>query len=115
MAPIKRLSVFTLLMFFLMVLPTLAEMDISSLEVKAVVANDFIVQYSWEMDVAFDGDRPEKCLLKISFFDDNGFEVYSKTGFISLSPGSNHVKGKGVCRPDVWKRTKEYKARIQCK
>lgn len=115
MSTIKRTSIFTLLVFFLMVIPTFAEMDISNLELKAVVSNNFIVQYSWEMDVSFGEDKSEKCILKISFYDDNGFEIYSKSGYVSLSPGSNHVTGQGVCRPDVWQKTKEYKARIQCR
>ena len=115
MTTIKRTSIFTLLTFFLMALPAFAEMDISNLEVKAVVSNNFIVQYSWEMDVSFGEDKPEKCTLKISFYDDSDFEVYSKSGDVSLSPGSNHVTGQGVCRPDVWKKIKEYKARIQCR
>ena len=110
----KRIFFLTLMIFFLLLLPAFADMNISDLEVKAVVSNAYIVSYSWKMDVAFGEDKLRSCKLKILFFDASGSEIYSKSRYISLSPGSNHFTGRGICKPEVWKKIKEYKAHIKC-
>jgi len=114
MTTIKRLFFFASIIFLFMVPLTFAEINISNLQVKAVVSNQYIVQYSWDVDATFGEAKPERCVLRISFLDDTGFEIYSKFREISLSPGSNHFQGQGVCKPEVWRRTKEYKAHILC-
>ena len=106
---------FTFMIFFLMVVPATGEMSISHIEVKAVVANEIIVKYSWEIDVSFSEDKPVSCKMKITFFDASGVEIHSKSQYISLSHGSNHFTGHGICKPEIWKKLKEYKAHIECK
>jgi len=115
MTAMKVIYFFSFILFFLMVDPTFAEMNISNLEVKAVISNDIIVKYLWEMDVSFSEEESMTCKLKITFFNDNGAEIHSKSRHISLSNGSNHLTGKGLCKPDVWKKIKEYKAHIMCR
>ena len=114
MTTIKRLFFPVSMIFFFVVPLTFAEINISNLQVEAVVSNQYIVQYSWDVDATFGEDKQERCVLKISFLDDTGFEIYSKFRDIALSPGSNHFQGKGVCKPEVWRRTAEYKAHILC-
>ena len=114
MTVMKAIFFFQFMLFFPMVHPAFAEMNISDLEVKAVISNDIIVEYSWTMDVYFSEEKSMNCKLKITFFNDNRAEIHSKSLYISLSNGSNHLTGKGICNPDVWTKIKEYKAHITC-
>ena len=110
----ERIALFTSMISLLTVIPAFAEINISDLDVKAVISNEFIVRYSWKIDVYFSEDRPMNCKLKILFFDANGSEIHSKSRPLSLSHGTTHLTGHGVCKPEVWKKIKEYKAHIKC-
>jgi hypothetical protein len=91
-----------------------AEMEITSLNVEAAVANDIIVTYEWRLEVSSIQDESMNCELGIRFFDESGTQILSRTEFVSISKGMNRLKGSGICKPDVWNRVKEYKAHLTC-
>jgi hypothetical protein len=89
-------------------------MEITSLKVEASVANDIIVKYVWRMEVSSGDEASIHCKFRLSFFDENGTEIQSKTDFVTISNGVNRFSGAGICNPGVWKRVKEYKAHLTC-
>ena len=111
---VKRFLLFTIMAFLLITGPGYAEMEISQLEIKPVVSNEFIVQYAWTIAVQYDRDEKGSCVLEILFFDASGSQIHSQKRAISLNKGLNQLGGRGVCKPGIWKRIREYKAHITC-
>ena len=106
------LGIFTIPLFI--ACPVFAEMEISNLEISPVVANKFIVQYSWKVDVNCPEDKSNPCGMRIIFFDASGIELHSKSRMVSLNKGMNHLSGHGICKPEVWEKIREYKVHITC-
>jgi hypothetical protein len=111
---IRVASLIAILGLFIPALPAFAEVRILSFEVEPVVSNRYLVQYSWKMRVSSGEERLGNCTLRISFLDVNGFQIYSKARYLSLSQSSGEITGRGICKPETWQRTKEYKAHIKC-
>lgn len=109
----KRIIVLISLILLLFPVLVFAETEISNLGVRVIDAGSRYTKYSWKMDIYSDTSK-SSCMLNISFRDSEDFEIHSATDFISLSQGSNHFTGQGICKNTIWEQIDHYTADVKC-
>ena len=109
----KRIILFLLFIVIFLVAPTYAETEMSNLGVRVIRSSERYTYYSWKVDVNSDTSK-KSCMLKISFRDADGFELTSANDIVTLSPGTNHLTGQGMCKKEIWNQIEKYTAKMNC-
>ncbi|MFC1822716.1 hypothetical protein ACFL9T_08415 [Thermodesulfobacteriota bacterium] len=110
----KRIICFGLFLFILYAFPVFAQIRISAQDVTVTKNDGQFVSYDWKLAVESVEDLSD-CTLFISFRNAQGKQIHLAAEPVFLTEGSNNIDGEGVCKYDIWKLIKEYKAQISCK
>jgi hypothetical protein len=82
-------------------------------EINKISEHRLLVNYAWRVNIlsdkAWDG-----CMLKISFRDKAGKEIYLIQEVIKLRLGQNEFNGTDICDSEIWKRVDKSVVTLDC-
>ena len=104
----KRFLFITLFLIpILITTTTAAEMQVSNLGVRVIESEGTYTEFSWKVNIYSDESKPN-CYINISFRDNEGYQIHLENAIISISSGSNHLTGQGMCKTNIWTQINEY-------